>query len=143
MNIYDKLGLKELSIDENNFRDKAKTSLSLGMNLEDKAETFLCYKFIDKENQNHFKKQFKQAISGDGNELLKMDAVKSSSLCALLFFYNVGKDKEHQLIINGITYTKSFFEYKNKVYQKPSNMDVVLTNDDGDVLFIECKFLNI
>ena len=58
----------------------------------------------------------------------------------MLFFYNLSKSEEHQLEINGVKYTKSFFEYKNKVYRNPSNMDVVLTNDEGDILFVECKF---
>ena len=140
MDIYSKLGLEELGIDKNNFRDKARTSISLGMNLEGNAAKFLCDRFIEEENREYFVKQFQQAISGDGNELLKMDAVKSSSLCSLLFFYNLNKSKEHQLEINGVKYTKSFFEYKNKVYRNPSNMDVVLTNDEGDILFVECKF---
>lgn len=140
MNIYNKLGLEELKIDPTKFRDKAKTSISLGMCLEENACAFLCEKFINKENHHYFREQFMQAISGDGNELLKMDAVKSSSLCSLLFFYNLSSDENHKLTINDITYTKSYFEYKNKVYRNPSNMDVVLTNDSGDILFIECKF---
>jgi len=129
-----KLNLAALNIDEESFK--------LGMDLEGKARTFLTEKFIDKGNEVKFGKKFIQAISGNGQELLKMDSINSSSLCSLLFFYNVGEEEGHQLTINGITYTESFFEYKNKVYsgRAPSNMDVVLTNKDDDILFIECKF---
>lgn len=140
IDVYSKLGLDELGIDKTKFRDKDKQSISLGMRLEDNAVSFLQTKFIDKENHEYFKSQFAQAISGDGNELIKMDAAKSSSLCSLLFFYNVQDKPGHQLTINGITYTKSYFEYKNNVYRNPSNMDVVLTNNNGDILFVECKF---
>lgn len=138
--LYSHLALKELGIDENKFTGKNKKSIALGMNLEEHACAFLQDKFIEKQNYRIFAEKFAQAISGDGNELLKMNAVKSSSLCSLLFFYNVNNDKEHSLTIYGKTYTKSYFEYKNKVYKNPSNMDVVLTNDEGDILFIECKF---
>ena len=85
IDVYSKLGLDELGIDKTKFRDKDKQSISLGMRLEDNAVSFLQTKFIDKENYEYFESQFAQAISGDGNELIKMDAVKSSSLCSLLF----------------------------------------------------------
>ena len=139
-NIYDRLDLDALGIDKTKFRDKGKKSISLGIDLEEKACGFLQEKFIEEGNRPYFAKQFAQAISGDGNELMKMDAAKSSSLCSLLFFYNLADEDGRRLTIEGITYTRSFFEYKNKVYRNPSNMDVVLTNAEGDILFVECKF---
>ena len=68
-----------------------------------------------------------------------MNSIKSSSLCALLCFYNISPKGRH-IKIGGIEYTKSYFEVKNQVFNNPSNMDVVLANDDGDILFVECKF---
>ena len=144
INVYEKLDLEKLGIDKTKFRDKAKKSISLGMNLSDNAVAFLQNKFIDKCNWDYFCKQFNQAISGDGNELMKMDAAKSSSLCSLLFFYNVKDEDGHRLKIGDTVYTKSYFEYKNKVFGNPSNMDVVLVGKNEEkkdaILFIECKF---
>ena len=82
------------------------------------------------------KEKFRSAVSGSGNELLKMDSKTSSSLLAFLFFQNAPKNK---LTINGTTYNDVKFEYKNEVFNSPSNVDVVLENDDS-IIFIECKF---
>ncbi len=81
---------------------------------------------------------FKQATSGLGQEAEKISTLHSSSLLALLYFSNV--TKESPLYIDGIGYTKVWFEVKNKVFDKPSNIDVVLGNEDEDLLFIESKF---
>ena len=95
--------------------------------------------FLDNPKDKTFDAKFKQAISGSGDELFKMNAPWSSSLCALLFFYNVNKN--NPLTINEIEYTESFFEVKNEVFDAPSNMDVVLRSKDGKrLLFVECKF---
>lgn len=95
------------------------------------------------ENKEHFRKKFDQAISGDGDEAKKMISVRSSSLCALLCFYNVEEKPITFKTENGqkIRFNKSFFEVKNKVYNNPSNMDVVLISEDNEyILFIESKF---
>lgn len=95
--------------------------------------------FLDNPEDTTFDKKFEQAISGSGDELFKMNAPWSSSLCALLFFYNVSKD--NPLRINGIKYIESYFEVKNEVFDSPSNMDVVLKSENGKhLLFVECKF---
>ena len=86
----------------------------------------------------HFDTKFKEAISGDGNEAGNLLNLRSSALLALLCFYNISQ--ENPIKINGVTYTNSYFEVKNKVFNNPSNMDVVLTNEEGDILFIESKF---
>jgi len=78
----------------------------------------------------------------------------SSSLCALLFFYNVCKDNELVLSLgNGASkktyvFNQSFFEFQNVVIKgrQPSNMDVVLVGYEKEdetkpvVLFLESKF---
>lgn len=98
-----------------------------------------------------FDEKFHEAISGDGQELKRIAVLHSSSLAALLCFYQVN---EHPLTIklNGVdcTFTKSFFECKNKVGKDEkgnihySNIDVILTgkNNNGDsvILFLESKF---
>ena len=110
-------------------------------NYNDRLFDFLVDRFgiVDKAL---FRKKFDQAISGDGNEAKKMTSVRSSSLCALLFFYNV-ENKPVTFDIDGqkIKFDKSYFEVKNKVFNKPSNMDVVLVSERNEhILFLESKF---
>ncbi len=91
-----------------------------------------------------FKEKLAQVCGGDGmkNNIKEILTVHSSALCALLFFYAV--DRRHlTLRINGkdITFTKSFFEWKNPVFGRDSNMDVVLFSTENNVLFfLESKF---
>ena len=105
-----------------------------------------------------FKKQFAMAVTGSGQEIQKISTLHSSSLCALLHFYNV-TDK-NPLVLDlalsdlktdnkrrTVKFTKSFFEYKSPVINKPhpSNMDVVLIGEDEEthediVFFLESKF---
>lgn len=96
-----------------------------------------------------FKKKFKQSISGSGQELKRIATVHSSSLCALLFFYNVSKENPYTMEIEGEEYifTYSRFEYQNKVIEgrNPSNIDVVLVGTQKNtgmpvVFFVESKF---
>lgn len=77
-----------------------------------------------------FRQKFKQSISGNGQELKRIATVHSSSLCALLFFYNVSTENPYTMEIEGGKYifTYSRFEYQNRVIEgrNPSNIDVVL-----------------
>lgn len=99
---------------------------------------------IPKDKQQLFSDKFKMACGGSGNESRKIATLHSSSLCALLFFYNV--TEEHPLTIEGVgTFTESVFEFRSPVIDPryPSCMDVVLIgkNDNKDiVLFLESKF---
>ena len=102
------------------------------------VEEHLADLFLDEGNLDRFDKCYKEAISGSGDEMFKMDAPWSSSLCALLFFYPISED--NYLEIDGIRYIESYFEVKSEVYNAPSNMDVVLRSEKNDLLFIECKF---
>ena len=102
-------------------------------------------------NPELFKEKFNMAVSGSGQELSKIRTLHSSSLCALLHFYNVteknpltlslGTDKKQRTA----EFTKSVFEFKSPVIINPSNMDVVLIGKDTEsgediVLFLESKF---
>lgn len=99
---------------------------------------------IPEANQELFIQKFDMACSGSGNEGRKIATLHSSSLCALLFFYNV--TEEHPLTIDGVgTFTESVFEFRSPVIDPryPSCMDVVLIGKNGDkdiVLFLESKF---
>ncbi|MGN1343144.1 MAG: hypothetical protein ACI4U3_01095 [Traorella sp.] len=103
------------------------------------------FEIVDKDL---FRKKFHQSCSGDGKELKRISTLHSSSLCALLFFYNVTDD--HPLIIKineqEYSFTYSRFEFQNSVIKgrKPSNMDVVLVGRNASgkhvILFLESKF---
>ena len=113
-------------------------------------EIFDIHKDIHKEEL--FNKKYEMAVSGSGQEEQKIVTLHSSSLCALLHFYNVTKD--NPLVLRGmetdkkkrdIIFTESVFEYKSKVIRTPSNMDIILMGKDVDtnediVLFLESKF---
>lgn len=96
-----------------------------------------------------FEQKFKQSIGGSGQELKRIATVHSSSLCALLFFYNVSKGNPYTMEIEGEEYifTDSCFEYQNMVIEgrNPSNIDVVLVDTHKNtgrpaVFFVESKF---
>ena len=140
---YKCLRPEELSDFDNSdlsFRDLNNTSLGFNTGTVEKTIDFFFQKF-NLSNKEQFTKKFIESISGDGNELSKNNALHSSSLCALLFFYNI---KNKPIEYNGVKYDDAFFEVKNKVIRNPSNMDVVLTGKDKNgkesILFIECKF---
>ncbi len=98
-------------------------------------------------NKELFLKKFKMACSGNGDEITKITTLHSSSLCALLFFYNV--TKTNKLVfpypeLKDIEFYDSLFEVKNKVIRFPSNIDVVLIGENKEkkkvLLFLESKF---
>lgn len=97
------------------------------------------------KNKDTFAKKFQMACSGTGDELKKITTLHSSSLCALLFFFNVDNKK---LVIKSLSeyeFTESFFEFKNKVIGYPSNIDVVLLGKNINtrknvIFFLESKF---
>ena len=142
--IYSNLAVEELGLPLNSFyyRDKNKTSLGFKIDLSKSLAIFFA-KTFGLKNPGVFEKKLKQSISGDGKEFNKNNALHSSSLCALLMFYNVSEKAPFSIDIDGEEhkYTEVFFEVKNKVITKPSNMDVVLVNKKtNEILFIECKF---
>lgn len=99
------------------------------------------------ENEDIFEMKFNMVTGGDGDEGRKIRTLHSSSLCALLFFYNV--TKEHPLALNlegrKIKFTRSVFEFKSPVIRNASNMDVVLYGKEEKtgktvVFLLESKF---
>ena len=86
-----------------------------------------------------FEKMF---LEGDGGELeTKACAPHSSSMLGYNFFHWISK--RYPVVIDGIAYNKVWFEVKIPVLKgtKCANMDIVLSNENGDWLFIESKFL--
>lgn len=106
----------------------------------------LANNFGIKKDKELFKEKFKMACSGTGDEIKKITTLHSSSLCALLFFFNV--TESHPIRIPGYenyVFTSSYFEFKNKVIGFPSNVDIVLLgknteNSKNVILFLESKF---
>lgn len=94
-----------------------------------------------------FDQAFQIVTGGVGNELAKINSVTSSSLLSLLVFYPLFyKSAKHSLTISIneslISFTKCFFEVRNKVIRLPSCIDVVLQSEDKKtLLFLESKFL--
>ena len=94
-----------------------------------------------------FLRKFKMACGGSGQEYRRITTLHSSSLCALLFFYNVTEKNPLKLELDAQEYlfTESFFEFKSPVINSPSNMDVVLkgihiASGKETILFLESKF---
>lgn len=99
-----------------------------------------------------FREKFRQSCSGSGDELSKITTMHSSSLCALLFFYNVTEGHPLKLTIDNqnCEFYYSGFEYQNEVIagRTPSNVDIVLLGkgkgkDTLVVLFLESKFSEV
>ena len=97
------------------------------------------------KNKEIFREKFMEVCSGSGGEVAKITTLHSSSLCALLFFYNINPESKMTLCLNGkdVEFDEVHFEFKNNVTKKggPSNMDVVLvSNSQRLILFLESKF---
>ena len=114
---------------------------------ECKAKTL--ERIFEIENKELFCAKYEMATGGAGNEGYRILTLHSSSLCALLHFYNVTEDNSLILEFDTdkgkrkVRFTKSFFEYKNNVIKNPSNMDIVLLGKDENeeiILFLESKF---
>ena len=103
----------------------------------------LFFKNKSEDEFNLFKKKYAMVMNGDGHERKRILQSNSSALLGLLMFYNVERNNL-KININGtdITFDESYFEWKNPVYNRPSNMDIVLYSNESNVLlFVESKFL--
>lgn len=97
--------------------------------------------FRDEKNAEEL---FAQAVGGAGQEWKEINYLKSSTLLAFLTFWDVSDKRPLSINLNEDTYKFSHvkFEMRNSLPGKggSSNVDVVLWNDNGDVLFLESKF---
>lgn len=93
-----------------------------------------------------FDTKFREAISGNGQEIKRISILHSSSLAALLLLYSVSKNHPLKCQLEGENYKfdNCYFEVKTEVINSPSNMDVVLVgkNSEGKdvIFFLESKF---
>ena len=98
-----------------------------------------------------FEEKFNQAINGAGQEWRELNVFHSSSLLALLCFYNVSNDNPLSVKIEGKTckFTTSEFEVSNTIGKNisgknySSHIDVKLTGEcEGKSvsLYLESKF---
>ena len=83
----------------------------------------------------------KAVINGQGQEKDKITSAYSSSLQSFLIFRKVSED--NPITVNKIKYTKVEFEVENSVIGYKSSVDVKLSNDEGNVLFIESKLYEV
>ncbi len=116
---------------ENSFAFRNKETLMKFFNVEDKEKFDSAWEQISES----------ESQETDGKRTNRLLILHSSALLALLFFYRVGKD--NPITFGTQTYTKVFFEVKNKCIEgrNPSSVDVVLlTEDESRVLYIESKF---
>lgn len=91
------------------------------------------------DNRETFRDAYKQVTGGQGNEERRIMTLHSSALLTLLVFYGVSEN--NPLTVDGVKYTKCFFEATNKVFDRPSSVDVVLLSEDKNtMLFLESKF---
>ncbi|MDE6575752.1 MAG: hypothetical protein K2L84_10550 [Muribaculaceae bacterium] len=99
----------------------------------------LIKKLYSLENAENFNRAFDEVTQGPGKELRRITTLHSSSLLGLLVFYDVSEN--NPAIINGVKYTRTFFEVKNKAFASASSVDVVLVSQDkANILFLELKF---
>ncbi|MBJ2183496.1 MAG: hypothetical protein JFR38_03180 [Muribaculaceae bacterium] len=102
---------------------------------------------IPEEEKEIFHNAFRTVSEGVGNEIAKINSVASSSLLCLLAFYRLTQDGNDYVLkipnipaLEGLSFTKCFFEIRNKVIGKPSCVDIVLVDTNkGVLLFLESK----
>lgn len=141
--MWGKLDLNKFKIVENGKSHSSYSFKNLYEEESDSKEKTL-NKIFHFEDPVLFHKKFVDAVSGF--EKGRILTLHSSSLCALLFFYNVTKENPLEFPdFPNIEFTKSYFEFKTPVLTEPSNMDVLLTGINKVtkrkvVLFLESKF---
>ncbi|MDE7386447.1 MAG: hypothetical protein K2N28_04860, partial [Muribaculaceae bacterium] len=90
----------------------------------------------------NWKTLFQQAAYGSVGEINRILRLHSSALLALLCFHDVAnkpiiiKHSDNEVE----EYDECWFEVKNKVFDNPSNIDIVLKSKKGNLLFLESKF---
>lgn len=103
------------------------------------------------KNQALFEEKFIQAVGGSGQEWTEIATLNSSSLAALLCFYNISEDNPLYLTLgekkHKCKFSHSYFECQNQIDggPMPSNIDIVLTGEDvktkkSVIVFLESKF---
>lgn len=117
---------------------------------EDGAKVFRCTPQTRKEKiwqifgggdsaPEAFNVAYRNATNGPGYERRRIVQLNSSSLLALLCFWNVSK--EHPITIEGIEYNEVYFEVENTVFEHDSSIDILLVSEkESTWLYLESKF---
>lgn len=130
-------------------RKKSENSFQFVCDSRSKSETLIEIFGIPSERKELFRQKFKEAISGDGQEVRRINRLGSSSLLALLCFYSVSDKNRLNIKLNGqeCSFYDVHFECRNHIDKdgdKCSNIDVLLLGRDSDenpiALFLESKF---
>ncbi len=150
--LNDNVEIKQTIIDNNKISVNSYSFYDKNGNDTKDSTRLTLEKVFDINDTDQFKVKYDMAVSGSGNEYKRITTLHSSSLCALMFFYNVTDNNPLNIPLNTINnkgrnvkFTESYFEYQSKVLDNPSNMDVVLVGEDTDshekiVFFLESKF---
>ena len=95
--------------------------------------------FGEQGDKSAFEDAFYAVTNGKGQELKRITTLHSSSLLGLLMFWRVS---EHwPLTIDGVRYTKVFFELESPVFGSNSSIDTLLVSKDKSrILYLELKF---
>ncbi len=125
-------------------------SLSFGKPIEnDREQAFNILSRIFDIQDKKFKTKYDEAIDGDGQEWRRITTLTSSSLLALLCFYDLSEDNPLEMTLGQREFrmTSADFEVKDQVSESHfSNIDVVLKGKDKarpqkDVhILLESKF---
>ena len=94
-------------------------------------------------NETAFDKAYEQVTHRSPLEVRRISVMHSSALCALLCFYRVSCQNKIAIknANDNVVYNKVYFEVQNKVFNSPSNIDIVLVSDKAKkILFLESKF---
>lgn len=140
---------KRIIYEEFGFIDRVKRTIYKGK----ESKNSLCFdvnksldlmEIFEPQNKDLFEKNFDLATHGEGNEINRITTLHSSSLCALLCFYNI-EEKNLEMMLNGKKFTAKhvYFEWENKVFNRNSSVDVVLFGEcenEKAVLFLESKY---
>lgn len=95
--------------------------------------------FGEHGNKEVFTDAFNAVTNGKGQELKRITTLHSSSLLGLLMFWRVSEN--HPLMIDGVWYTKVFFELESPVFGSNSSIDALFVSEDkSKVLYLELKF---
>lgn len=122
-----------------NGKSKYSKSFCIGYEKDDKRDELFTIFGINSICKPQWDSLYEMAVRGDGQEWRRIDTLHSSSLLALLFF--CGISEYNPLTIHDVKYTQCFFEVRNKVYDKASNIDVVLYSPlENKLLYLESKF---
>ena len=98
------------------------------------------------EMPKSFRIAYDHVTNGLGYERRRINQLNSSSLLALLCFWNVSKENPITIKLNNdkVKFTKVYFEVESRVFDHNSSIDILLISEDNqNWLFLESKFTEL